>query len=156
MAQKLLNFLIVEDDDDHAELLISTIEDLGIAESVERLDNGEDAVNYLTGNRPSSGLLKPDIVLMDLKLPKLSGIEVLKAVRCDNNLAAIPIIMLSTSPSQRDIRDAYLHHANAYLVKPMEFDDLSTMVTDLVNFWSKWNTTPKLLDDRSPKGGTDG
>ena len=153
MAKKSLKFLIVEDDDDHAELIISTIEDLGVAESIDRLDNGEDAVNYLKSETQSPSAKKPDIVLMDLKLPKLSGIEVLKAVRCESELAAIPIVMLSTSPSQRDIRDAYLNHANAYLVKPMEFEELSAMVADLVNFWGKWNTTPVINDDSSLRGG---
>ncbi|MBT5706962.1 response regulator [Verrucomicrobia bacterium] len=143
MEQKKLNILLVEDDDGHAELVTFNLEEAGILNSLDRACDGVEALDYLREKGANSDSPTPDLVLLDLKLPKVDGLEVLATVKNDEKLKSIPIVVLSTSDSDRDQQAAYANHANGYLVKPMDFEDFCQMVQDFGIYWGKWNRFPR-------------
>ncbi len=132
-----MRVLLVEDNDEHAELIKFTLTSL--VSNVERVVNGEEAVARLTGDTAAS----LDLVLLDINMPRMSGIEVLQHVKKTEAGRRVPIVMLTTSGSPTDRFLAYHHHANGYVVKPMDFAELEEMLTDLVNYWGKWNKRPE-------------
>ena len=90
---------------------------------------------YLRGEGKFSGSPRPDIILLDLNLPKKNGREVLKEIKEDNNLKNIPVVILTTSNAEKDILRAYGLHANAYITKPLDFDQFIKVVGSIENFW---------------------
>lgn len=129
--------LYAEDDPDHAELVMRGLARAGEPCDVVHVFDGEEVMAYLDGSRP-----RPQLILLDLRLPKLDGLQVLERVRADARLAGIPVVVLSTSASPGDIRRAYQHHVNSYLVKPIEFAALARLMTDLRTYWLQWNVAP--------------
>jgi CheY-like chemotaxis protein len=102
-----------------------------------RVEDGEAALEYLAKN--DSTAARPLLILLDLRLPKVDGIDVLRAVKTNPALAAIPVVVLTTSNSESDVASAYEHHANSYLVKPDDFRRLDSMMKDVGNYWLHWN-----------------
>jgi len=84
----------------------------------------------------------PKLILLDLRLPKIDGIEVLRQLKAHSELHRLPVVILSTSNAQQDLHDAYRHGANSYLVKPLEFESFREMIAKLCHFWLGWNTGP--------------
>lgn len=138
----LLHFLLVEDDDDHAALTERSLRRSEHSCQVSRVEDGERALAFLRreGNYADSAV--PDIVLMDLKLPRLNGLEVLQQMRQDPRLSSIPVVMLTTSDADRDRQTAYEWHVNSYLVKPIKFGDFQQMLADVSSYWGRWNRPP--------------
>jgi CheY-like chemotaxis protein len=136
--QRLIHFLLVEDDDAHAEITIRSLKQNRVANKVDRVVDGAEALAYLRDpDRPL-----PDVILLDLNLPKVDGHEVLAAVKEDHLLCAIPIVVLTTSDAEVDRLKAYRHHANSYLVKPIDFNRFRQMVVELSLYWGVWNQPP--------------
>lgn len=137
--------LVVEDNIDHQELILEALEEANITENVVVKSDGEKAWDYLketldpNNNNTSNNL--PRIILLDLNLPKLNGIELLKLIKGHETLKIIPVIMLTTSRNERDISEAYKNHANSYLSKPINFDDFSAMIKSLTHYWCQINTS---------------
>lgn len=129
--------LYVEDNLDHAELVLRCWERANLRERIVHLADGEQAISYLRQCNQSGP--RPQIVVLDLRLPKADGFEVLQEIRGSQNLANIPVIILTTSAQESDIQRAYLHHANSYLVKPESFELLSHLIEDLSRYWLTWN-----------------
>ena len=153
MEPRLMNFLLVEDDDGHAELLLRTIKRQRVANTLGRVADGEAALADVRGKRPYRGRVRPDIILLDLKLPKLDGLDVLKAIKEDPRLCATPVVILTTSDSETDRLAAYEHHANSYIVKPVNFARFRKMVEDLSLYWGIWSVPPetRTLDDEEQR-----
>lgn len=139
MQPKLLHFLLVEDDDDHATILIRTLRQNRIANAIDRVAEGADALAYLRREGPYSGKSRPDIVLLDLKLPQMDGHDVLAAIKADPELRSIPVVVLTTSDAELDRARAYELHANSYLVKPVDFERFRQMANELSLYWGVWN-----------------
>lgn len=139
MQPKLLHFLLVEDDDDHATILIRTLRQNRIANAIDRVADGADALAYLRREGPYSGKSRPDIVLLDLKLPQMDGHDVLAAIKADPELRSIPVVVLTTSDAELDRARAYELHANSYLVKPVDFERFRQMANELSLYWGVWN-----------------
>lgn len=140
-----MTILLIEDNPDHAELVMRTMEDCSVLNRIVHLEDGEAALDYLYGrgmysDRRSYPL--PHLMLLDLRLPKVSGLEVLKQVKEDSELRALPVVILTTSDADRDLASAYEYHANSYLTKPVDFEDFSRMLKDLGFFWLAWNKRP--------------
>lgn len=127
-----LHILLVEDDDNHANLAELAMEDAEMPCRLDRVADGTEAMAYLQDQQP-------DVVLLDLQLPKMGGHEVLTAMREDPDLARIPTIVLTTSESELDIQKAYAQCANSYLVKPVDFDSFNKMIRDFKFYWAVWN-----------------
>jgi CheY-like chemotaxis protein len=96
---------------------------------------GEEALNALQGTKAFSGKGKPDIILLDLSLPGLSGFEVLAEIRKNKNLTDIPVLIMSASQNDQDLKSAYEHQANFYIVKPMDMKHFSVVMTYIEKFW---------------------
>ena len=142
MMHEMSTILLVEDDEDDADLILYAFEKAGIENPVVRVAHGDAAVDYIEGtgafaNRERHPL--PALILLDLKLPRRSGFEVLKAIRAKDATKHTPVVVLTSSDDQTDIKRAYELCANSYLVKPVSRDALLTMVQTLEAFWIKLN-----------------
>ncbi len=139
MNLSLVHFLLVEDDDDHAELIRMNLAESRIGNTMDRVSDGEEALAYLRREGAFADRPRPDVVLLDLKLPKVDGHEVLAQVKSDDALRCIPIVVLTTSQAEADRAQAYFNHTNSYLVKPVDFAQFQKMVKDLKLYWGVWN-----------------
>lgn len=135
------NILLAEDNDDHAELVIRTIEDEGLKANVIRAIDGEEVFDYLykRGKFKDTEVKNPNMILLDLRMPKLDGIEVLRILKTDSKLKVIPVIVLSSSYADKDVKNAYQLYANSYLVKPTVFEEFTQLLKDIGQYWLKQN-----------------
>lgn len=139
MTVKRLQFLLVEDDNNHAEFVTRALKRNNATRAVDRVVDGVEALAYLRHQDGYADRPRPDVILLDLKLPKLDGHEVLAAVKSDPQLSAIPVVVLTTSDASVDRVRAYRHHVNSYLVKPLDFSQFRKMMDDVCLYWGKWN-----------------
>lgn len=134
--------LLIEDNIDHAELVIRTMESHHIPTRIQHLTDGESALDYLLRRNkfsdPESSPL-PHMILLDLRLPRVDGLEVLKSIKEEETLRHIPVIILTTSEAERDVVHAYENYVNSYLVKPVGFEDFSNLMKDIGIYWLGWN-----------------
>ena len=140
-----LNILLVEDDPAHAELIIRSLEDHPLSNRIHHLADGEAALDFLLRRDPaddSEATPRPHVILLDLRLPKVDGLEVLKQIRSASELDDIPVVVLSTSRAETDVGKAYQHHANSYLVKPLDFKTFTKLMDDFGFYWLGWNFYP--------------
>ena len=139
--------LLVEDNLSHAELVKRTLEAHPIVHRLYHVGDGEAALAYLFRQGvyadPATSP-RPHVVLLDLRLPKLSGMEVLKAIRASRELQTVPVVVLTTSTAERDVVYAYEHHVNSYLVKPIDYAQFSQLLHDLDFYWLNWDYHPGL------------
>lgn len=140
-----LIILLVEDNQGHADLVKRTLKHHRIANRIYNVPDGEQALDYLFRRGefidPQSSP-RPHVILLDLRLPKIDGLEVLKEIKNEELLNAIPVVILTTSKAEQDVTMAYMNHANSYLVKPVDFIKFSQMMSDLGFYWLSWNQHP--------------
>jgi CheY-like chemotaxis protein len=137
--------LLVEDNPDHAELVLRCLEAQPTRPRVVHLSDGEATLAYLTHRAPfeeEADAPTPHLVLLDLRLPKVDGLDVLRAVKTAPDLRKIPVVVLTSSAAEPDVAGAYSAHANSYLVKPLDSDRLERMLHDLGRYWLGWNRPP--------------
>jgi CheY-like chemotaxis protein len=140
-----VQILFVEDDDDHAELTTRSLREYHVGNQIVRVSDGEQALDYLLRRAAfadPAASPRPDVVLLDLRLPKVDGLEVLRAIKQSETLRRIPVVVLTTSDKESDIARAYDLHANAYLVKPVDFTKFLDLMRGLGFFWLVWNRAP--------------
>jgi hypothetical protein len=135
----LVHFLLVEDDDSHAEITMRTVRRNGVVNSIDRVSDGVEAMTYLRGEGEYAGRRLPGVVLLDLKLPRKDGHEVLLEMKQDPKLRRIPVVVLTTSDAESDRERAYDRYVNSYLVKPIDFESFREMVRGLSMYWAVWN-----------------
>lgn len=138
-SDRLIHFLLVEDDDRHAKLVIRCLDQHRIGNSVDRVADGEQALTYLRKQGEYAKARRPDVILLDLNLPKVDGLEVLKTIKADESLSLIPVVMLTTSQQESDRLKAYKLNVNSYVVKPVDFEKFLQMVSDCSFYWGVWN-----------------
>ena len=141
MAEQVARVVLVEDNPYHAELVMAAIEDILSVEHVTHLTDGEAAIEYFR-RCSEEHEARPDLILLDLRLPKVDGIEVLRALKSDDALRSIPAVVLSSSDARRDIERAYENHANSYIVKPLGFDSLQSLIGHIITYWWRYNRSP--------------
>ena len=145
--------LVVDDDPDDVELVRRAFRRLRVVNPVRVASDGEEAVAYLAGTGPFADRLAnplPALVLLDLKLPRRSGHEVLDWVKAQPVLRRIPVVVLTSSGERRDVDRAYDLAANSYLVKPVRFDDLVRLIGELNVYWMILNEPPGLAAEGDP------
>ena len=151
------SILLVEDNDAHARLIELFLQEQPQAVRVDRARDGEEALAYLFSRRPdeaagfsrdASARSLPALILLDLRLPKLDGLEVLQQIKAARDLRAIPVVILSTSEAEADAEAAYALHANGYLVKPLDVTQFAAMTEALVTYWLTWNHPPRRHHSR--------
>jgi CheY-like chemotaxis protein len=136
--------LLVEDDPKDVELTLEALGDYNLANEVIVARDGEQALDYLycRGNFAARTKGNPAVLLLDLKLPKVDGLEVLKQVRSDPKLKLIPVVVLTSSREERDMMGSYQLGVNAYVVKPVDFHEFVNAVKELGIFWAVINEPP--------------
>lgn len=136
--------LFAEDDPDHAELVRLGLEGQPFAKQVVHVSDGEAVLKYVEhlGQRADDpSYPRPHVVLLDLRLPKIDGLEVLRHLKSSPVTSTIPVVILTSSDARPDVERAYELRANAYLVKPIDFEAFSQLLSDLGLFWLYWNRT---------------
>ena len=138
------NILLAEDDAQDAELILSALADLNLATRVEHVRDGAEALDYLFRRGKFAMRLKgnPDLVLLDLKMPKVNGIEVLHQIKADKKLKPTPVVVLTSSREPRGVSSCYDYGANAYVVKPLALEDFTSAVKKTSSFWMLVNEPP--------------
>ncbi len=142
---KAVMILLVEDNQDHAELIRRSLQTHMLLNQLVHLTDGEVALDYLFRRGPFASAAdspRPDIILLDLRLPRVDGLEVLRHIKQTDGLQHIPVVILTSSEDERDVARAYHHHANSYLVKPLDFASFSQMLHGLGFYWIAWNRAP--------------
>lgn len=138
--------LLVEDDPAHAEIIRRNLETFRVANRMQHVSDGQAALDYLfhqDGYADSGDSPMPDLILLDLRLPKVDGLEVLCRIKNDDALKHIPTVVLTTSGADADIADAYERGASSYLVKPVDFSKFTQMMEAFGFFWLAWNRFPR-------------
>jgi CheY-like chemotaxis protein len=127
--------LLVEDSPDDADLMRIGLAEAGVAAQLAVVPGGGDALHYVRGTGPFTGGARPDLVLLDLNLPDVDGREVLRTIKSDPELCAIPVIVLTTSVDDHDVAASYRLHANGFVSKPPDFDALVATLSAIDAFW---------------------
>jgi len=145
MNENIVDILLVEDDPHDAELTIMTLQEHNIINNIMHVKDGAEALDYLFGkgdyvNRDTSVL--PKVILMDLKLPKISGLDVLKEIRRYDKFKDVPIVILTSSSMETDIVESYKMGVNSYIVKPVNFKNFVDSVNQIGYYWMFLNKIP--------------
>jgi CheY-like chemotaxis protein len=144
MSKNLGRILLVEDDPKDVELTLTALEEYKLANEVVVARDGEEALDYLyrRGNFATRSTDNPAVLLLDLKLPKVDGLEVLQQMKSDEKLKLIPVVVLTSSHEERDMVTSYKLGVNAYVVKPVDFHEFVNAVRELGIFWALVNEPP--------------
>ncbi len=134
--------LLIEDNDDDAELTVMAFREAKVVNPIVRVRDGVEALELLCGQRACGAAPLPVVVLLDLKLPRIGGIEVLKAIRSTDVIRQLPVVILTSSVEDRDRLDAYACLANSYVRKPVDYDDFVTASRQLGLYWTVTNVPP--------------
>ena len=136
--------LLIEDNDDHAELMMRSLQEHRVINEVLHIKDGMEAMDFLfhRGIHAADILSVPDLILLDLRLPRVDGLTILKAIKEDDSLKKIPVVIMTSSNAEKDVQTAYQYHANSYITKPIEFLDFTRMMEDLGYYWIGWNMNP--------------
>jgi chemotaxis family two-component system response regulator Rcp1 len=129
--------LLVEDSDKDSRLILEAFKELGIKCDVSVARDGVEAMDYLLKNGEFAGAKTPDVVILDIKLPRKNGIEVLKEIRANEKISNIPVVMLTNSDTRTDILESYDYQANSYITKPIAVADLFDVVKYISQTWLK-------------------
>ncbi|HWB74901.1 MAG TPA: response regulator [Nannocystaceae bacterium] len=137
-----VEILLVEDSEEDAELTMRALTKARLANAVHRVSDGQEALDFLFSTGPyAHNEAKPRVVLLDLKLPKIGGIEILQAIRTDPRTATTPVVVLTSSAEDRDLEECYRLGVNSYIVKPVEFANFVKAVEQLGFYWAVLNRT---------------
>jgi CheY-like chemotaxis protein len=142
---KAVVILLVEDDPAHAEIVRRNLETFRVANRIMHVEDGQAALDYLfrrNGYADAEAYPRPDLVLLDLRLPKVDGLEVLRQLKADEKLKRLPTVVLTTSSAESDMVNAYTHGAGSYLVKPVDFDKFTHLMEAFGFYWLAWNRFP--------------
>ena len=135
MEPQSVDILLVEDNPDHVELILRALRDNNLLNQVHVVTNGEEALDFLYQRGKYSDAPRPGLILLDIKLPKVDGIEVLRRIKADPELRSIPVVMLTTSAGEQEIVESYSCGANSYIVKPLDFDQFVKAIKTLKLYW---------------------
>ncbi|WP_052347990.1 response regulator [Imhoffiella purpurea] len=144
--QEPLVILLIEDDPAHAEIVRRNLERCGIANALQHAKDGQEALDYLFHQGRYTDLAsapRPQVILLDLHLPKIEGLDVLRQIRASEELNGVPVVVLTTSASEPDVEQAYAYRASSYLVKPLDFDKFTRLIESFSHYWLTWNRYPR-------------
>jgi two-component system, response regulator len=135
-----LEIILVEDNPYDAELTVRALRNQGLANGLKLLTDGEEALDFIFAQAAGNG--HPKVILLDLKLPKIDGLEVLRRLKSDERTKMIPVVVLSSSKENSDILSSYQYGVNSYIVKPVDFDKFLKAVGELGFYWLLINKVP--------------
>jgi CheY-like chemotaxis protein len=142
----LHSVLLVEDNPNDVELTLSALKEARLANEIVVTNDGEQALDYLQRRGKYSGRTTPNpaVILLDLKMPKVDGHEVLRQIRADSELRLIPVVVLTSSREEKDLYSSYDKGANSYVVKPVDFEEFIGAISKLGVFWAVLNEPPPV------------
>jgi two-component system, response regulator len=143
MSTGEIEIILVEDSMDDAALTIRALKKQNLANKLVHIKDGQEALDFIFGNGSTIFESKPRVILLDLKMPKVGGMEVLKRLKSDERTKIIPVVILTSSAEDPDIKTSYELGANSYIVKPVDFDNFSKTVIELGMFWMVLNHPPQ-------------
>ena len=135
MDLQSVDILLVEDNPDHVELILRALRENNLLNQVHVVTNGEEALDFLYQRGKYANAPRPGLILLDIKLPRVDGIEVLRRIKADPELRSIPVVMLPTSADEQEIVESYSCGANSYIVKPLDFDQFVKAIKTLKLYW---------------------
>jgi CheY-like chemotaxis protein len=141
-----VEILLVEDNPSDAELTSRALKKKNLIDRLYHVKDGAEAINFIFAEGSFAGerdVHIPKLILLDLKMPKVNGLEVLRKVRGDDRTKIIPVVILTSSKESRDISEAYKLGANSFVEKPLEFDKYMSAVSEIANYWMAVNLPPK-------------
>lgn len=147
MSSVAKRILLAEDNPNDAELTLTALQEQGLAGNVVVVPDGEEALDYLyrrKGHSSRSDNL-PEVIIVDLKMPKVDGLEVVRQIKSDPALRSIPVVILTSSREERDLASGYQAGVNAYVVKPVDFEEFIDAVRQIGGFWARVNEPPPRL-----------
>ena len=139
---KPVKILLIEDNPGDIALTKKALTKSKLANNLDVVNDGEEALAFLRKEGKFASAARPDLILLDLNLPKKSGVEVLAAIKSDEDLKRIPIVILTTSKKEEDILRSYNNYANCYITKPVDLTQFQTIVNNIENFWFSIVTLP--------------
>jgi CheY-like chemotaxis protein len=145
LTGELQHILLVEDNESHAEVVIRSMSNQQLPNKIHHVADGEQALDYLFARGAYADPVqnpRPDLVLLDLRMPRVDGLEVLKIIKTTPSLLRIPVVILTSSDAEKDIATSYDYHANSYLVKPFNFNSFTNLMKDLGTYWLDYNVKP--------------
>lgn len=145
---KPIHILLVEDNEGDILLTKEAFESGKIINTLSVVKDGKEAIDFLTKKGKYATTTLPDLLLLDINLPKKNGHEVLQFIKADVNLKQIPVIMLTTSSAEADIITAYQHYANCYITKPVEMETFLDIISKIETFWISIVTLPSQIETR--------
>jgi len=153
MKQRPIEILLVEDSPSDVWLIRQALQEGAVPKRIGVVGNGEQAVDYLRKRGPYLDSPRPDIILLDLNLPRLTGLEVLREIKSDPELKSITVIVLTTSEAPQDVNAAYDLNANCYVVKPVDFEQFMAAIRGIEEFWMSVASLPSLTDPPAKQEG---
>lgn len=132
---KLIEILLIEDNPGDARLVVEGLKEGKVRNNLTIVEDGDEAMEFLRKEGRHENAPRPDLILLDLNLPKKDGREVLKEIKSDENLRRIPIVILTTSKAEEDIMKTYNYHANCYITKPVDLDRFIEIIKAIDDFW---------------------
>ena len=146
---KIKTILLAEDNPNDVELIILSLKGSGNTMNIEVVNDGVEALEYIRyqGKYKNRNHGHPAVILLDIKMPRMDGIEVLQEIKCDSELKMIPVVMLTSSREEQDLLKSYSLGVNAYIVKPVDFYQFNDALKQLGSFWAILNELPPKLYD---------
>jgi two-component system, response regulator len=147
LNNQMVEILLVEDNPTDIELTLMALKESNLGNKIHVVQDGEEALDFIFGKgkfEKRNSVLKPKVILLDLKLPKIGGIDVLKTIRADERTKLIPVVVLTSSREERDIIDTYKLGVNSYIVKPVQFENFAKTVKELGLYWIILNQPPVM------------
>ena len=137
-----IDILLVEDNLDHVELILKVLQDNNLLNEVRVVTSGEEALDFLHQRGEYAETARPGLILLDIKLPRMDGTEVLRRIKVDPKLESIPVVMLTSSVSEQEMVESYSRGANSYIIKPVGFEQFAKVIKDLKLYWLVINALP--------------
>lgn len=145
MTNSTVEILLVEDSEPDILLTQEAFEDASVKNRLHITRDGEEALHFLKKKGKYQAVPRPDVILLDINMPRKNGLEVLQEIKADPELASIPVLMLTTSQAEEDVRNAYARHANGYVVKPVGFENFLDAIRAFERFWLTFVRFPPRL-----------
>ena len=148
MLQNQVEILLIEDNPDEAELAIRSLRKNNLANNLVHIDDGAEALDYIFcrgSHQGNSMTFNPKVILLDLKLPKVSGLEILRQLKADDRTKMIPVVILTSSKEDSDLMEGYKLGTNSYIVKPVNFESFAKAIAELGLYWVILNQQPPTL-----------
>lgn len=145
MEPKQVEILLIEDNPDEAELTIRSLKKYNLANKLMHIDDGAEALDFIFSKgkyADKKELLNPKLILLDLKLPKVDGLEILRQIKSNERTKTIPVTILTSSKEEKDIVESYKWGVNSYIVKPVNFESFTKAVAELGLYWLILNESP--------------